>query len=76
MQHEKFERLLRQLDEILQEGASDQAKDFDARAWLLRWLERPQPALGGKPPRDLVESEDGVRAVSRLLGASISGAYL
>lgn len=76
MQHEKFERLLRQLDEILQEGASDQAKDFDARAWLWRWLDRPQPALGGKPPRDLVESEEGFRAVSKLLGATISGAYL
>jgi uncharacterized protein (DUF2384 family) len=76
MQPETFERLLRQLDEILKEGASDHARDFDARAWLLRWLDRPQPALGGKPPRDLVESDDGFRAVSRLLGASISGVYL
>jgi len=76
MQRETFERLLRQLDEILQEGASNQAQDFDARAWLLRWLDRPQPALGGKPPRDLVESEDGFRTVSKLLGASISGVYL
>lgn len=75
MQPETFERLLRQLDEILKEGASDQARDFDARAWLLRWLDRPQPALGGKAARDLVESEEGFRAVSKLLGASISGAY-
>ncbi|MFN3738989.1 MbcA/ParS/Xre antitoxin family protein [Hydrogenophaga sp.] len=75
MQRETFERLVLQVDEILQEGASEQARDFDARAWLSRWLERPQPALGGIPPRDLVGSDEGFRAVSKLLGASISGAY-
>lgn len=76
MQRETFDRLLRQLDEIIREGASDHARDFDARAWLVSWLNRPQPALGAKRPCDLVESEDGFRAVSKLLGASISGAYL
>jgi uncharacterized protein (DUF2384 family) len=76
MQRETFEQLMRQLDEILKEGSADQLMDFDARAWLERWLDRPQPALGGIPPRDLLESEEGFRAVSKLLGASISGAYL
>jgi len=76
MQPETFDRLLRQLDEILKEVGSDHARDFDARAWLVRWLNRPQPALGGKRPYDLVESEEGFRSVSKLLGASISGVYL
>lgn len=76
MQREAIDRLLLQLNELLQEGVLDHARDFDAQAWLMRWLDRPQPALGGKPPRDLVASEEGFRAVSKLLGASISGAFL
>lgn len=49
--------------------------DFDAEIWLNSWIETPQPALGGRTPSDLLESDDGLEIVRRLLGAAASGAY-
>ena len=39
-------------------------------------IERPQPALGGNKPADLLDTPTGLQVVSRTLGALESGAYL
>jgi uncharacterized protein (DUF2384 family) len=52
-----------------------QAKGFDAAKWLGRWLEQPQPALGGRKAADLIDTPTGVEVVARLLGSIESGAY-
>lgn len=48
---------------------------FNLDQWLQDWLQRPQPALGGTRPVDLLSTNDGIEAVRRALGAVISGAY-
>lgn len=49
--------------------------DFDSAEWLGRWIEIPQPALGGQKPAELISSPTGLGLVLRLLGAMESGAY-
>lgn len=56
-------------------STAKEAKDFDAAKWLGKWLERPQPALGGRKPADLIDTPTGMEVVERLLGAIESGAY-
>ena len=60
---------------IVADSTADAAKDFDAARWLGRWIERPQPALGGRKPADLIATPTGLEMVARLLGAIESGAY-
>lgn len=67
--------LLETVQDILQESTAPEAQNFDAEAWLDRWLERPQPSLGGLRPSDILDSPSGQSAVKRLLGAISSGAY-
>ena len=50
-------------------------QDFDAEVWLFRWVERPQPSLGGKTPKEVLGTYGGLEVVRRLLGAAASGAY-
>ncbi|HYC45193.1 MAG TPA: antitoxin Xre/MbcA/ParS toxin-binding domain-containing protein [Burkholderiales bacterium] len=68
-------RLLAIAESIVENSTAD-VKNFDARKWLGQWLERPQPALGGKRPAELLDTPTGLEVVSRLLGAVESGAYL
>jgi putative toxin-antitoxin system antitoxin component (TIGR02293 family) len=56
-------------------STSPEAKGFDEAKWLGIWLERPQPALGGRKPADLIDTPTGLGIVSRLLGSLESGAY-
>lgn len=49
---------------------------FNVAKWLGQWIERPQPALGGKRPAEFLDTPTGVEVVSRVLGAIESGAYL
>lgn len=49
--------------------------DFDLDRWLQDWLQRPQLALGGACPINLLNTKDGIEAVRRTLGAVLSGAY-
>ena len=60
---------------IVADSTAEAAKDFDAARWLGRWIERPQPALGGRKPADLIATPTGREMVIRLLGAIESGAY-
>jgi putative toxin-antitoxin system antitoxin component (TIGR02293 family) len=68
-------RLLGIAQALVADSTSPQAKNFDSAKWLGQWLERPQPALGGRKPGDLVDTPTGIEIVARLLGAIESGAY-
>ena len=68
-------RLLAQAREMAGHSLSPQAKSFDAARWLGQWIERAQPALGGRKPAELIATPTGAEMVSRLLGAIESGAY-
>jgi putative toxin-antitoxin system antitoxin component (TIGR02293 family) len=61
--------------EIVANSTASEAKTFDATKWLGQWIERPQPALGGRKPADLLDTPTGVEVVARLLGSLESGAY-
>lgn len=69
---------LDQVKERLQSALYAQGEvpgEFDLDQWLQDWLQRPQAALGGARPVDLLNTQDGIEAVRRVLGAAISGAY-
>jgi len=68
-------KLLGIAQEIIANSTAGEAKTFDAAKWLGRWIERPQPALGGRKPADLLDTPTGVEVVTRLLGSIESGAY-
>ncbi len=61
--------------EIVDNSTAPEAKDFDSAKWLGQWLEKPQPALGGRKPSELVDTPTGLDVVAKLLGAIESGAY-
>ena len=68
-------KLLAIAQSIVQNGDAVQAKNFDSAKWLGQWIERPQPALGGRRPAELLDTPTGADLVARLLGAIESGAY-
>lgn len=68
-------RLLCMAQEIVANSTASQAQGFDSAKWLGQWIERPQPALGGRKPADLIDTPTGVELVARLLGSLESGAY-
>jgi putative toxin-antitoxin system antitoxin component (TIGR02293 family) len=68
-------KLLAKAQDIVDQSTPPAARDFDAAKWLGQWIERPQPALGGRKPAELIGTPTGVEMVSRLLGAIESGAY-
>ena len=61
--------------DIVDDSTAEGAQEFDAVKWLGRWIERPQPALGGRKPADLLDTPTGIEMVARVLGALQSGAY-
>ena len=68
-------RLLGVAQGIVANSTAPQAQGFDAAKWLGLWLERPQPALDGHKPADLIDTPTGLDIVGRLLGSLESGAY-
>lgn len=69
-------KLLGIAQDIVQDSTAAEAQGFDTVKWLGQWIERPQPALGGRKPADYLDTPTGVDIVARLLGAIGSGAYL
>ena len=69
-------KLLGMAQSIVENSTAPQAREFDTAKWLGQWIERPQPALGGKRPAELLDTPTGIDMVSRVLGAIESGAYL
>jgi putative toxin-antitoxin system antitoxin component (TIGR02293 family) len=68
-------RLIGIAQDLVSNSTARQAQGFDAAQWLGRWLERPQPSLGGRTPAELIDTPTGVEVVAKLLGAIESGAY-
>jgi putative toxin-antitoxin system antitoxin component (TIGR02293 family) len=68
-----FAKLVGQLEAMVQE--SGDPTNFDARAWMARWLIEPLPALGGVRPAELVDTMEGQALVSAALSKIQSGAY-
>ena len=66
-------RLIGQVETILEQSSS--AENFDAAAWLGRWLQRPNPALDGARPVDYLDTADGRQMIADLLARMQSGAY-
>lgn len=57
------------------EAQGDTPPGFDIDNWLQDWLHRPQPALAGRKPAELLSTEAGVVSVCRALGSILSSAY-
>lgn len=68
-------RLLGIARSIVLQSTADAACDFDSAKWLGRWIETPQPSLGGRKPADFLDTPTGLEIVSKALGAIESGAY-
>lgn len=68
-----IDALVTQVQKMVAE--SGDATSFDAREWVLKWLERPLPALGGQRPTDLLSSTDGPEVLSTLLAQSRGGVF-
>jgi len=66
-------KLVGQLEALIQESGNLQG--FDAAAWMSRWLNDPNPALGGTRPIDLMDTMEGQALVSTTLAQLQSGAY-
>lgn len=67
--------LLARAQEMASDVGAEGIPGFDAGEWLGRWIELPQPALGGRRPAELLDTATGVQLVSRLLGSLVSGSY-
>jgi putative toxin-antitoxin system antitoxin component (TIGR02293 family) len=65
-------RLVGQVQSLV---AGSAPADFDAAHWVGRWVEKPSPALGGKPPAGFLDTREGQDLVSRLLSQSAFGVY-
>jgi putative toxin-antitoxin system antitoxin component (TIGR02293 family) len=68
-------KLLGIAQEIVANSTAREARTFDVAKWLGQWIERPQPALGGRKPAELLDTPTGAELVARLLGSIESGAY-
>lgn len=67
--------LINKVEELL-DPEHPEAQGFNTERWIGEWIYRPQPALGGKPPAEFIDTPSGREEVMRLLGAAASGAYL
>ena len=54
---------------------SGNVEGFDAARWTAEFLERPNPALGGKPPGDFMDTADGRGLVESLILQQQAGTY-
>lgn len=68
-------KLLGIAQDIVSNSTAVEATNFDSTQWLGQWIGRPQSALGGRKPADLIDTPTGVEIVARLLGPIESGAY-
>lgn len=68
-----IDALVTQVQKMVEE--SGDVAGFDAREWLLKWLDRPLPALGGQRPTEILSSKEGLEVLSTLLARSQAGAF-
>lgn len=48
---------------------------FDARQWVREWVHEPLRTLGGTRPIDLLQTDEGLDEVLRLLRQAQAGTY-
>ena len=66
-------KLVGQLEAMIEDSGGPE--DFDASAWLSRWLRDPLPALNGARPIAFLDTMEGQALVSKALSQIQSGAY-
>jgi uncharacterized protein (DUF2384 family) len=66
--------LLAQVQSIVEQSGNPDG--FDASSWLNRWLRTPVPALGSRPPIELLGTPEGLALVSSTIARMQSGAYM
>lgn len=62
-------------DLLAAEQENVEVNDFDVERWVGKWIKRPQPALGGIPAGQLIDTPAGRERVMKLIGAIQSGSY-
>ena len=65
--------LVKQVETQLRESGT--TEPFDAKAWLNRWLTRPNHALGGANPEAYLNTPEGLQLLSDIIGAMQAGSY-
>ncbi|MFM9099959.1 MAG: MbcA/ParS/Xre antitoxin family protein [Cyanobium sp.] len=68
------DRLIQQVELLLRESGT--TEPFDAPAWVDRWLQRPNHALGGAAPELYLHTPEGEAVLAGLIGAMAAGSYL
>lgn len=66
-------RLIGQVQRMVNESGDPEG--FDAAVWLAEWLAEPNPALGGVPPGEYMDTAEGFNLVSDTLARMQTGAY-
>jgi len=67
-------RLIEQVQTLLRESGN--GEPFDAAAWMDRWLQRPNHALGGAAPELYLTTPQGEALLSNLIGAMAAGSSM
>ena len=49
---------------------------YESRARARQWLNRPNPRLDGRPPVELLDTDDGEQEVEELLGQIGEGIFV
>ena len=66
-------KLIGQVQTMVEQSGNPEG--FNAAHWVAQWLERPNAALGGRKPADLMDTVAGQDLVSSVLAKLQSGAY-
>ena len=66
-------RLTRLVETVVRE--SGDPTGFDAERWVAAFLDASSPALGGRPPREFLDTSDGRAIVFRLVMQMQTGTY-
>jgi len=70
--------LIEQVDRIVRESGREDVRavgGFSAGRWFATWAAGPHPALGGRPPVELLLTADGRAVVAQLVEQMQSRAY-
>ena len=62
------------VDQMVRESGNPEG--FDARAWVLEWLQEPCRALGGRRPSEYLGTDEGRATLAGMLWAMQAGSYL
>lgn len=66
-------RLVNFVDSLIER--SGDPREFSAVTWLSVWLRQSNPALGGVRPVELLDTDEGMQMLARLIAQMESGAY-